>query len=173
MRSLSWVVIGLLASLAACTSPSAPGGKSSSSMSEAERVVAERKECLASDVSINQTHVEGVTGGGLAVNIAISSKKTCSLKEPISVLILDANDKPITAGIAVAESISDEGSGLSGEWRNVCSPAVFPLKVALSWASGVVRSPLDSTGLPVCFGEDDGPAERTQPPPSGWLSLRG
>lgn len=127
--------------------------------------------CKEGDVRITGTHSEGVTAGVLSFSVTLASKSVCSLASLPAISILDANDKLITAGASPVRRISPGGTTMSGDWQGVCTPAVLPLKVAVSWSQGVVRGPFPEGGLPICWGPDGAPGPRTGPAPSGYLGF--
>lgn len=117
-----------------------------------------------SELEVSASAPEGVTGGGLAFNMTLASQRDCGLTAQPAVAILDADGKLLTLGlldVSKSNVIKRGKGGVAGEWRNVCTEARFPLGVVVLAEGKTFSGPMAGRRLPVCFGANGSPAERT------------
>jgi hypothetical protein len=124
----------------------------------------------------------GVSGGGIAVFINLTTTKDCWLTGPPGVMVVDANGRTISFGEVQfpgnafrAVLRARTPSQIAGEWRNVCTPVTEPLHVQMLIENVLKSHPIPPAGgslhVPVCFDENGAPATPSASPPSGDLSL--
>jgi hypothetical protein len=116
----------------------------------------------------------GLTAGGVAVFITLRTTATCRLTIPPGVMILDAVQHLVTFGVASLDRTNglraNADNVINGEWRDVCTPITWPLRVRILLQNQLLTSPPVTATPPACFVHG-APADPTASPPSGFLDL--